>query len=1068
MRIQFTFLLLLILPNLYAQDKGSPLQIEGTPVSLETDALERTFSNYEVFRLDISPMVVNRETKGGLHVALQLGNAHNWNVQLHPAPLFKPGFKYKVLTERGITYQAPPQNAIFKGRFTSQDAGMVRMSIHESYIRGVLKSRDAEYYIEPLSVFLKGANPAHYVVYQASDVLKDPELHCGMSEAREHAPKKETPTDSPTRMMDPCVKEVELALAGAFDMVTKFGSVNAVQNHILDITNIMEGLYTPFNIDYVIVDMVIPASSGADPWSGSAFMDILLPDFATWGNTAGNFATHDIGQLWVARNVFRGSEAEPEFGLIGRADGLGVVCTGDRYNVCEDFNPALSCLSSLSAHEIGHLWNGLHSLATENVTIMSAFIVCAATEFTADNTNNIQSHIDSRGCLSDCVVPDNDLCANAIPVECGRNYSGNTINATENDAPMACTGGGTPNEGVWYRFSGNGQIVTVSTAGSAFDTQINIYSGNCGALVCEAGDDDGGSGSTSEATFCTAAGTDYWIYVDGFGGDEGYFLLTVTCEDDITPPSISCPSNLVLSNDTGDCGAIVNYAAATASDFCGIASVTYSQTSGTFFPVGTTTVTATATDNSNLKSDCSFTITVNDTEDPVALCQDVEVYLNSDGEGSITTAQVNDGSSDNCGLKSISLDKVDFDCDDLDENTVTLTIIDFFDNTDQCEATITVIDDIPPVAVCLNSTVEIQWDGFYTLQESDVFDALNSFDNCFITEVDFPATVFDCDDKFMTFEFPVTISDQSGNTDGCTASVYVDVSNALPPQWSTGSIGNSGNTYAFDPCSKPAPEDGDYTLTSTGRTTPDNNFDNMGYMYQPLCGNSGMQFKVEDVDNGYVGLMMRESGNPGSKMAGVFSNLTSLLRWHTRYQTGGNANSILLYKPFPYWLRLVRQGNWIRGYFSQYGTNWQLIHQVYLPMNNCIGVGVAVYTTDPNGTAEAVVSHVSTVTNPIFLNGGHTPQGISMEDPEGQLSMQAYPNPASEELFIELETREDLPVTYQLYNALGQAMQTQEQESSKTTARWDISQLRPGTYLIEARLENGQRQVIRFVKANRP
>jgi hypothetical protein len=242
----------------------------------------------------------------------------------------------------------------------------------------------------------------------------------------------------------------------------------------------------------------------------------------------------------------------------------------------------------------------------------------------------------------------------------------------------------------------------------------------------------------------------------------------------------------------------------------------------------------------------------------------------------------------------------------------------------------------------------------------------------------------------------------------------------------------------------------------------------MGYMYQPLCGNSGMQFKVEDVDNGYVGLMMRESGNPGSKMTGVFSNLTSLLRWHTRYQTGGNANSILLYKPFPYWLRLVRQGNWIRGYFSQYGTNWQLMHQVYLPMNNCIGVGVAVYTTDPNGTAEAVVSHVSTVSNPIFLNGGDAPQGITMEHPEGQLNMQAFPNPASEELFIELETQEDLPVTYQLYNALGQVLQTQEQESSQITARWDISQLKPGTYLMEARLENGQRQVIRFVKANRP
>ncbi|MCR9098883.1 MAG: hypothetical protein NXI25_02955 [bacterium] len=34
---------------------------------------------------------------------------------------------------------------------------------------------------------------------------------------------------------------------------------------------------------YAIAEVVIPASSGAAPWSVSAFTDILLPDFATWG-----------------------------------------------------------------------------------------------------------------------------------------------------------------------------------------------------------------------------------------------------------------------------------------------------------------------------------------------------------------------------------------------------------------------------------------------------------------------------------------------------------------------------------------------------------------------------------------------------------------------------------------------------------------------------------------------------------------------------------------------------------------------------------------------------------------
>jgi hypothetical protein len=33
--------------------------------------------------------------------------------------------------------------------------------------------------------------------------------------------------------------------------------------------------------------MVIPAFSGAAPWSASTFTDILLPDFATWGSKNG-------------------------------------------------------------------------------------------------------------------------------------------------------------------------------------------------------------------------------------------------------------------------------------------------------------------------------------------------------------------------------------------------------------------------------------------------------------------------------------------------------------------------------------------------------------------------------------------------------------------------------------------------------------------------------------------------------------------------------------------------------------------------------------------------------------
>jgi hypothetical protein len=62
--------------------------------------------------------------------------------------------------------------------------------------------------------------------------------------------------------------------------------------------------------------------------------------------------------------------------------------------------------------------------------------------------------------------------------------------------------------------------------------------------------------------------------------------------------------------------------AATATDNCGgTITFTYSQAPGSAFPIGTTTVTATATDVCGNSSSCSFTVTVLDAQLPVITAQ---------------------------------------------------------------------------------------------------------------------------------------------------------------------------------------------------------------------------------------------------------------------------------------------------------------------------------------------------------------------------------------------------------------------------------------------------------------
>lgn len=76
-------------------------------------------------------------------------------------------------------------------------------------------------------------------------------------------------------------------------------------------------------------------------------------------------------------------------------------------------------------------------------------------------------------------------------------------------------------------------------------------------------------------------------------------------------PTITCSSNIIQLNDEGQCGAIVNYPPPLVSDQCpdGFI-VSCTPPSGSFFPMGTTTVTCTVTDFCGELATCSFNVTV--------------------------------------------------------------------------------------------------------------------------------------------------------------------------------------------------------------------------------------------------------------------------------------------------------------------------------------------------------------------------------------------------------------------------------------------------------------------------
>uniref|UniRef100_UPI00143166EE T9SS type A sorting domain-containing protein n=1 Tax=Maribellus sediminis TaxID=2696285 RepID=UPI00143166EE len=93
----------------------------------------------------------------------------------------------------------------------------------------------------------------------------------------------------------------------------------------------------------------------------------------------------------------------------------------------------------------------------------------------------------------------------------------------------------------------------------------------------------------------------------------------------------------------------------------------------------------------NALTDQGYSVSGGDETDPTVVTQDIDVWIGSDGTVSITVDQIDNGSSDNCDPDpAMELDKTEFTCNDIGENTVTLKVTDECGNWAEGTATVTV------------------------------------------------------------------------------------------------------------------------------------------------------------------------------------------------------------------------------------------------------------------------------------------------------------------------------------------------------------------------------------------
>ena len=206
--------------------------------------------------------------------------------------------------------------------------------------------------------------------------------------------------------------------------------------------------------------------------------------------------------------------------------------------------------------------------------------------------------------------------------------------------------------------------------------------GTCGTVTCSPSSGSFFPKGTTTVTCTTTA------------GPGCTFTVTV---NDTQPPTITCPANITVGNGPNQCGANVNYPAPVTSDNCpGVGSAVCSPLSGSFFPKGTTTVTCTVSDASGNNNNCSFTVTVNDTQNPSITCPPNQNATATSKNGAVVNYPA-PTVSDNCpGVGSPTCTPPSGSTFPIGSTSVTCNVADASGNTASCSFQVIVTEEGQP------------------------------------------------------------------------------------------------------------------------------------------------------------------------------------------------------------------------------------------------------------------------------------------------------------------------------------------------------------------------------------
>jgi regulation of enolase protein 1 (concanavalin A-like superfamily) len=571
-----------------------------------------------------------------------------------------------------------------------------------------------------------------------------------------------------------------------------------------------------------------------------------------------------------------------------------------------------------------------------------------------------------------------------------------------------------------------------------------------------------------------------WILEDDCGNQSSSFTQTITVTDNTLPTFTSAAGSLDATISCDDPAALAAALAQVPSgtDNCGTATAVLQ--SDITFPDPQCPNGFVRSRSWRMEDECGNlsaaqfhqTIVVQDNEDPVfttapnALNATLEC---SDLAGIAAALEAEPTGTDNCGSVELELfwDIItpDPDCPNAYTHERVWRLIDECGNISaNYGQTITVNDNTAPVVVALDGPVAISDINGYEFQLEDLIDINTSYDNCSdeLKVVSIIPSMVTCEQLGMFIPVEIEVEDECGNSTVVVAIKEVTEDLSIKPPFQQSNIGVTANGGALHYVC-----DEEFHVWSSGYSTLQS--DVAHFVYVEMCGDGEITARLNSVlpAGAIGGLMVREDLTPGSRKMALESSLSNVIRRDIRATVNGN--SMLTQWPIMpgmVWLRINRTGNMFNLYTSSDGINWQFRGASQLVLQECVLMGI--YTESINNPTQATA-----IFDEVTVSGGVAARpdisGLNdviptVESEKSDLPSTAFPNPATDDLWINLNEMAELSVCVEILDLNGRSLKYQSFSEGLQQIHLDISNLGQGMYICRIQSQCGHNQVLKFIK----